>query len=179
MAEAPRSRPWAGALVLLVILLTLAFFRLLPLETMPRQWAGPDLMLAFTLVWVIRRPDYVPVTIVALVFLLADLIFQRPPGLLAALVVIGSEMLRARARALRMQNFWAEWTAFVVAVVSIVLLNRSILTLTGVPNAPGDLVALQLAQTVAVYPVVVAVSALAFGVRKVAPGELDVAGTRL
>lgn len=179
MAEAPRSRPWAGALVLLVILLTLAFFRLLPLETMPRQWAGPDLMLAFTLVWVIRRPDYVPVTIVALVFLLADLIFQRPPGLLAALVVVGSEMLRARARALRMQNFWAEWTAFVAAVVAIVLVNRTILSLSGVPNAPGDLVAMQLGLTIVSYPLVVAISAFLFGVRKISPGEIDSAGGRL
>ena len=42
---------------------------------------GPDLLIAFAFAWSLRRPEYVPSLLLALLFLLADLLLQRPPGL--------------------------------------------------------------------------------------------------
>ena len=67
-------------------------FLLLPLQTTPRSLAGPDLLLAFAVAWCLRRPEFVPPLALALAFLLADLLLQRPPGLwaLLALFTVGS-----------------------------------------------------------------------------------------
>jgi rod shape-determining protein MreD len=41
--------------------------------------------------------------------LLADLLFLRPPGLWAAIVVLGHEFLRNREQGLRDMPFFVEW----------------------------------------------------------------------
>jgi rod shape-determining protein MreD len=52
--------------------------------------------------------------------------------------------------------------------------NWLILAALAVGQASIGLYLIQLLATAAVYPLVVAVSALAFGVRRIAPGDLDV-----
>ena len=73
------SRTWPMRAAFVALSLALIFVHLLPLETVPRKWAPPDILLAFAFAWVLRRPDYVPALLVAGVFLMADLLLQRPP----------------------------------------------------------------------------------------------------
>ncbi len=105
MAEAIQSRVWLGRLVFALMVVALVFALLLPLNTQPRGWAAPDLLLCVTLAWVARRPEFVPVLLVAAVFLSTDLLFHRPPGLWTALVLILTQSLRARATGLRNVQF--------------------------------------------------------------------------
>ena len=63
-----------------------------------------------------------------------------------------------------------------VMIVATVLGYRLILSLAMVPQAPLGLTAIRALMTVLAYPLVVAVSALVFGVRKAAPGEIDATG---
>ena len=58
----------------------------------------PDVLLCVTFVCCIRRPQYVPMLIIALVFLFQDLLLNRPPGLFASLTLIASEWLKRRSR---------------------------------------------------------------------------------
>jgi len=97
-----------------VLALLNIFFHLLPLDTIPRQWAPPDLLVAAALAWSVRRPDYIPTAILALTLLLADLMFQRPPGLMAMLVLLGSEFLKPRALTHRDTGFVAEWISVIL-----------------------------------------------------------------
>jgi hypothetical protein len=53
-------------------------------------------MLALTFAWVLRRPEFVPPLLIAAMILLGDLMFHRPPGLWAALVLVTAETLRVR-----------------------------------------------------------------------------------
>lgn len=69
-----------GTYVLLAF--AVVFLHLLPLNTRPDRWPFPDVMIALTFAWVLRRPDYVPMLVVAMVMLISDLLLQRPPGLL-------------------------------------------------------------------------------------------------
>jgi rod shape-determining protein MreD len=156
-----------------VLCLLLIFLHLLPLQLLPRGWAGPDVMLALTFAWVLRRPDFVPPLLIAGLFLLTDLLFQRPPGLWAALVLLGSQTLRAREPGLRDLTFAVEWVSVATTLVAMTLGYRIILAILMVDQAPLGLSLMQLVLTLMVYPVVALISHTAFGVRKIAPGDID------
>ena len=178
MAEGSPARIWGMRAMYLALGLGLIFINLVPLDTRPRNWAGPDLLIAFTFAWTLRRPEFVPAVSVAVVVLLADLLFLRPPGLWTALVVIAVQMLRSRARILRDQSFVTEWLAVSGVFVAISLGNRLVLAIMMVPQAPLGLSVIHVVMTLICYPVVVIISQLVFGVRKSAPGDLDRLGQR-
>ena len=129
MTDLSQTKLWlmrAGFFLLTVVLI---FFHLLPLETTPRRWAGPDLLMCFAFAWSLRRPEYVPAVSLAVAFLLTDFLLQRPPGLLALLALLACENLKSRARSLRDANFAAEWFAVSLTMVAIVAANRLVLGL--------------------------------------------------
>jgi rod shape-determining protein MreD len=178
MAELSTSRLWVMRAGFLGLALLIMFFHLLPLDTVPRRWAPPDLLIAFTLAWCLRRPDYVPALSIALVMLMADLMFQRPPGLLALLLVLGCEYLKNQTAGLREASFLGEWAAVGMVLLGIAILNRLILGLVAVPLAPWGLSLIQMVLTIAVYPIVVLITQSIMGVRKLAPGDADAYGSR-
>lgn len=155
------ARLWFAALACVLLVAPL-----LPLDTQPRPYAAPDLLLAATLAWAARRPDALPVLLVGAVFLLADLLFQRPPGLLTALVVVATEWLRARAPRLRKASFLAEWVAVTGAIVAVALANRAALALLATPQPRLGLTLIQVILTVAAYPPLVGLAHMALGLRR-------------
>ncbi|MCG7573428.1 rod shape-determining protein MreD [Phaeobacter sp. CNT1-3] len=179
MSDTAPAQPWVKQLVFAGLCLAVIFFQLLPLETTPRRWTGPDLVLLICLTWSMRRPDFAPVYLIALVALMADLMLQRPPGLLAALTVVASQTLTKRARQMRDQGFAVEWLTIAGALLVVMLGNRLVLSLAAVPQAPLGLTIIQLIMSVLCYPAVVAAAHFLFGVRKVAPGEVDAWGQKL
>ncbi|AXI48135.1 rod shape-determining protein MreD [Sulfitobacter sp. SK012] len=144
----------------------------------PRRWIGPDLLLGFAMAWSLRRPEYVPAILLAGIFLLADMLLQRPPGLLALLTLVGCENLKMRERGLRDATFVAEWIAVAFVMVSIFIANRIILSLLLVDTAPWGLSLIELGMTLLFYPLIAGVTHGLMGVRKTAPGELDSKGQR-
>lgn len=179
MAEAFSGSVWAKRSVFVALAFVIIVMQLVPLDMRPPRWAPPDLLLAFTLVWVARRPDYLPVIVIAAVFLLTDLLFQRPPGLWAGLVVILTETLRRRARELRNMPLALEWGTIAFGIVAITLANRVVLAIVMTPQAPLGLTLSQMVLTIAIYPVVVFVSHYLLGVRRLAPGAIDGKGQKL
>lgn len=155
------------------------FFHLLPLDTVPRQWAPPDLLLAMAMAWSLRRPDYVPTVLLAVTLLLADLMFQRPPGLMALFVLLGCEYLKPRALTHRDTGFVAEWISVSLVLTAIIVLNRLALSLVGVLQAPLGLILIQMLLTIAAYPLVVFASQSILGVRRMTSAELETLGIRL
>lgn len=179
MAEARRSHVYTGRAILIAICITLIFLHLLPLNTAPTRWAAPDSILAVTLVWVTRRPEYAPAFLIAAVFLLCDFLFGRAPGLMAALVVILSEMLRSRSKLMRSVPFPIEWASVSLGVFAIAFINRVVLAMVLVPVPALSLTLLQALLTSLAYPFVVFVAYLLFGVSRPSPGEVDALGHRL
>ena len=176
---ASTRRPWIMRSLYVFVCMVLIFIQLLPLDTVPKVWAAPELILAVTFAWVLRRPEFVPPFLIALLFLLADLLLQRPPGLWAALVLLGSETLRSRAPGLRDLTFPVEWLTVATTLVIMTLGYRLILGLTVVDQAPLGLSLIQLVMTLLAYPIVVFVTQAIFGVRKLAPGDVDAMGNRI
>lgn len=179
MNELSPTRLWLmrGAFALLVMVIL--FFHLLPLDTAPQRWAGPDLVLGFACAWVLRRPEYVPVWLLAAIFLLCDLLLQRPPGLFALLSLIGSENLRSRGRSLRDASFPVEWITVSIVIVAIIAANRIVMALVLVPVPGLSLSLFELGMTLLFYPLIVLVTHALMGVRKAGPGDLDTMGHRV
>lgn len=178
MVKPAPARLWLMRLGYFALALLIMFFHLLPLDTLPRQWAPPDLLLAFTLAWSLRRPEYVPAISIAVVMLIADLLFQRPPGLLALLVVMGTEHLKGRSAGLGETGFAMEWVTISIVVVAITLANRFVLGALAVQQAPLTLSLIQMVMTVVVYPLVVLVTQLIMRVRRPMPKDGRIVGAR-
>ena len=178
MNDLSQTRLWAMRAAFLFLALVILFFQLLPMETTPRRWAGPNLLLCFACAWSLRRPEYVPPLALAIAFLLSDLLLQRPPGLWALLALVGCENLKSRGRSLRDGGFAAEWLTVGTILVLIMVANRLILALLLV-DVPGITLSLsELGMTLLFYPLIVAITHGLMRVRKTAPGDLDALGQR-
>lgn len=172
------SHTWIMRLWFLALALLILFFHLLPLETMPRRWAPPDLLIAFTFAWSVRRPDFVPAIGVAAIMLLADFMLQRPPGLLAVLVVLGSEHLKSRFAGAGETGFAGEWFSVCLVILIVSVLYRLILTVTLVDQAQLSLSLIQMVMTMAAYPAVALLTQSVMGVRRLSPNTADTLGSR-
>lgn len=179
MAESQPPRLWLRHVTFVLLALVIVFLQLLPLNTTPRVLPAPDLLLLFTFAWVARRPDHISVLTIAGLFLLADLLFHRPPGLMAVLVVVATEGLRARAASLRTASFGLEWLTVALAILAITLGGRFALTIVMMPQAPLGLTLLEMVMTILTYPLAVAVAWGLFGISRPAPGEINALGQRL
>lgn len=172
------ANPWSHRMMFLALAAAVAFAQLLPIETSPGRFPGPDILVLLAFSWVVMRPDYVPVWILAGVFLLADLLLMRPPGLWTALVILGSEYLRARSFSLRDTPFLLEWLLISGVIFAIFVVNFLILALFAVAQPGPGLTLVRLIATILAYPLVVILAGRAFGLRKIVPGEVDRLGHR-
>lgn len=179
MAEVMPTRRWAHRALFVLVSVMVIGIGLLPLGDGTARMPGPDLPVVIAYAWVLRRPEYVPPLLIALVVLLADAFALRPLGLWAALVVIGAEFLRTRESLLRDLPFLAEWALVTAVLVGLTLIYWAILTVFVAVQPELGQHLLRAIASALVYPVVVAVSRTIFGLRRLAPGEVDALGRRL
>jgi rod shape-determining protein MreD len=164
---------WTYRVLFLVLCLVVISFKMLPLGLDEDGLPGPDLLLALTLAWLLRQPAVVPIGSILIVFLLADFLFQRPPGLWTLLVIVVSESLRRRRLTMTEFPFLVEWSAFAGAVFTMIILNRLVLWVLMVDLPSLGLTLAHGIVTAAIYPFVVAVSKFLFGLRKIGPAEAE------
>ena len=169
---------WMYRALFVALFVAVAFVQLLPLEMGPGQIPGPDILMLLAFSWVVMRPDYVPVFLIAAIFFVADLLFMRPLGLWTALVVLGTEFLRNRSFTLRDTPFPIEWLMVSGVIVAVFLANMLALGLFAVIQPSLGLTLIGLIATILAYPLVVILAGRAFGLRKIVPGEVDRLGHR-
>ena len=179
MVDGLRSSVWLYRLSFVGLAVVLLFLRLLPLGSQAGDWPGPDILLCLIFAWVVRRPDYLPVLLIAGIVLLEDLILQRPPGLWCALVVLATEFIRSRAALTRELGFLTEWLLVGSMMVALLLAYRMAFSVAFLPQPGFGFALLQTLWSVLCYPLAVAASRFAFDLRKPAMGEVDAYGRRL
>ncbi len=167
---------WINGFAYLGLTGTVVLMQILPIEILPGQVPGPDLTVAITFAWVLRRPQYLPTLLVAALFLAIDMLVMRPPGLWAALVVLAVEFLRKREPVVRELSFLLEWALVSGALLAITMVNRAVLGVFLVTQAGLGPMLLQLMATALAYPLVVAASRFLFAVHKMTPTETDARG---
>lgn len=164
---------WSYRALFFALCASIICIKMMPLSLDNSGVPGPDLLLALTLAWLLRQPAVVPLGAIVLVFLLADFLFQRPPGLWTLLVIITSEALRRRRLMMTEFPFLLEWSAFGGAVFAMILAERVLLWILFVDPAPLGLSLAHAIVTAAIYPLVVAISKFLFGLRKIGPAEVE------
>lgn len=179
MADLVVRRPWPGRIVWIALFLVLTMIALLPFGATPAVWAGPDLLLVITLLWVMRRPELAPMPIIVILWFLTDLLLQRPPGLMTALVLLVSESLRRRNAALRALPPVLEWIAASAAIIAVTLAYRVVLALLLTSQAPLGLSLMRMVMTMLAWPVAAIIAHFIFGIARPAPGEVDALGKRI
>lgn len=173
MVEGWISSLWLHRLLFLGVAALLMFLRLLPLQDMTGHLPGPDLLLCLIFAWTVRRPEYLPVLMIAGVVLLEDLLLMRPPGLWTGLVILGSEFIRSRVALTRELNFGVEWLLVAGLMLAIFVGYRLIFGLCFLPQPAFGFAFVQILWSVMAYPFVVAVSRYGLDLHKPATGELD------
>lgn len=149
------------------------FLRILPFGSGGGGMPAPELLTLMTFAWVLRRPEYVPVLLIAGVHLAADILFLRPLGLWTALVLLGTEFLRRRAQVSTELPFPVEWLLVSVTLAALSVMQVAILGLLAVPQPGPGSALLQVMVSAMFYPLVVVVTAFGLGVRPPAPAERD------
>ncbi|MGR3757560.1 MAG: rod shape-determining protein MreD [Tranquillimonas sp.] len=179
MVDPVTSERWLFRAVFAGLAALIIFLRLLPFQIHGGGVPSPDVIEVLAFVWVLRRPDYVPPLLIAAILLVADLLFLRPIGLWAGLVVLGLEFLRGREHLSRDLPFLLEWGLVGLTMAAVTAAHVVVLGVFMVPQPPLAFSFLQLAVTILAYPPVVALTRYAFGIRKMAPGQVDALGHRL
>lgn len=195
MIDGATREVWAHRILFVVLALVFLFFRLLPLGEVIAPcgpddsgcrllaWfshvPGPDLLLCIIFAWTMRRPDYLPVLLIAAVVLLEDLIVLRPPGLWTGLVVLVSEIIRSRVALTRELNFGVEWLLVSAMMVVMLIVYRMAFGLVLLPQPPFGFAMVQVIWSILCYPLVVFLSRVVLDLYKPGMGEVDAYGRRL
>ncbi len=153
--------------------LVIMFYQLLPFRPGEAGWPGPDFLTLLIFAWVMRRPDQAPVLLIAGLAFLADLLFLKPLGLWAAIMVVGTEFMRRREPVYREVPFLAEWLFVSVVLAVMVVVNTIVLGIFGVSQPALGLVLIQLIMTLLLYPLTAGSIAFVLGVRKLTPAEAE------
>lgn len=173
MVDPLRARRTGFRLMFAGLCGVVVFLQLLPLHLGVDRLPGPEILTLVTFAWVVRRPEYVPVWLIAGISLLADVLYMRPLGLWTALLVLGAEFLRARSRVSREMPFPVEWFLVVAALAAMGMAQALLLALFLVPQPPLSAYVLQWIVSAASYPVAVIATTVGFGVRPPPPSSLD------
>ncbi len=179
MGDAHAARIWLGRTVFLAAVFVLLFADFVPLRFQPRFIPPPDLLLCLTIAFALRRPEFVPVWVLAPVYLLADILFNHPIGLWTTIVILTVEFIRTQEYRFRELVFPFEWL-FVASVIFLAMLaNRFILALSMVPLPSFGTVMLHFIVSLLVYPFVVFVCYYLLRVQKITPHQAVKFGYRL
>ena len=171
---------WTHRLIFVGTAAFLMFLRLLPLHPAAAgHLPGPDILLCLAFAWTMRRPEYLPVWLLAAVLLLEDFLLMRPPGLWTALVVIATEFIRSRVALTRELSFGVEWLMVAALMFAVFLAYRLVFAVAFLPQPEFAFAAVQILWSIAAYPVAVAISRFGLDLRKPAAGEVDAKGRPL
>lgn len=173
MIDTALLKTWAYCAGFAFLALLLTFGELLPLNTLPSTWVMPDVLLCVTFVCCIRRPQYVPMLIIAVVFFLQDLMLNRPPGLFAALTLMASEWVKRRSRRAEEFPFVKEYLYVALAIAVVLLGTRWGLGIVMLPMPKAFLTLSELLSTALFYPVVVLFAQVVLKVRRAGFGDLE------
>ena len=146
-------KSFAHQVVYFCIGLLIIFFQILPLQTTPQAWSGPNVLLVFFATIVTKRPEFTSSFLVAGIFLTEDFFLMRPPGLMSSLTVLGFYFLKRKFQYQEGNSLLFGWGSVTACLTIILLLYYFISILLFIPSAGFRLTLMELIVTLALYPV--------------------------
>lgn len=102
-------------------------YPLLPLQFIPSRWPAPALLYAFTMAWLVRRPEGAPFLLIAALALLADAVLMRPMGLWALLLLAASETVRFSYKSIQERGLIMELSVVLGLLMAMMIIQNIIL----------------------------------------------------
>ena len=133
--------------------LLIIFFQILPLQTTPQSWSGPNVLLVFFAALVIKRPEFTSSLLIAVVFLIEDFFLMRPPGLMSSLTVLGLYILKTKFQNQEETSLVFVWGNVAICLTLILLICYFVLKLLFIPSAGLRLTIMEITVTLAIYPI--------------------------
>ena len=146
-------KSFAHQVIYFCIGLLIIFFQILPLQTIPQTWSGPNVLLVFFAAIVSKRPEFTSSFLIASIFLIEDFFLMRPPGLLSALTVLGFYFLKRKFQNQEVNSFIFSWASVTTCLTIILLLYYFISVILFIPSAGFKLTLMELIVTLALYPI--------------------------
>lgn len=171
MSDARLARRLRSRVVYLALSALCLFMAILPLSPATAGLPSPDVMLAITLAWAVRRPEDLPLMLILPVFLFSDLMLSQPPGLWTAIVLVAVEILRNRHRRARLLPFAAEWIAVALMVIVMTAAYWGIQAAVFVDQTSLASQMRRAGMTILCYPAFVALLHYGLGIRKLPAPE--------
>lgn len=166
MDKERKHQKWTIPVCFLLFSFALVFINLVPQNLTPARFAGPDLVMATSLAIVMRRPDLLPVWVIAVAVLMADFLLSRPLGLSAFVTVVASEIVRANRHSFLDMFFLMEWFIVGLLVVMAALAQQFLLSFVLMPGHAWGSVFAQALLTILCYPVMVMAGNIFFGIKR-------------
>ena len=146
-------KSFAHQIVYFCIGLLIIFFQILPLQTTPQTWSGPNVLLVFFAAVVTKRPEFSSSFLIAIIFLIEDFFLMRPPGLMSSMTVLGFYFLKRKFQNQEEMPLLFVWGNVATCLTVILLLYYFISILFFIPSAGFRLTLIELIVTLALYPV--------------------------
>jgi rod shape-determining protein MreD len=133
--------------------LLIIFFQILPLQTTPQSWSGPNVLLVFFAAIVIKRPEFTSSLLIAVVFLIEDFFLMRPPGLMSSLTVLGLYILKRKFQNQEDTSLVFVWGNVAICLTLILLICYFVSKLLFIPSADLRLTIMEITVTLAIFPI--------------------------
>lgn len=146
-------RSFAHQIVYFCIALLIIFFQILPLQTTPQAWSGPNVLLVFFAAIVTKRPELTSSFLIAITFLIEDFFLMRPPGLMSSLTVLGFYFLKTKFQYQEENSLLFGWSSVATCLTLILLLFYFISVLLFIPSAGLRLTLMEIIVSLALYPI--------------------------
>jgi rod shape-determining protein MreD len=169
---------WTYRALLVALVAFVIFVGLLPLGQTFAFIPTPDLIMCLLFAWVIRRPDYVPMVLVAVVGFFADALLMHPLGLWTLIFLVATEYLRRSIVHTEVLSLGDELLQVATVMAASFFAYGLTLALLMADRPPITAQALHMVVTFVFYLPVVGLTQGVFGVRRLQPGEVDILGSR-
>ncbi|MEO0341957.1 MAG: hypothetical protein AAF198_00825 [Pseudomonadota bacterium] len=137
----------------------------------PNLWdTFPQTLFAICFATLIRAPWVVPYWIIAIIFLLRDILYFQPIGLETFFVLLLLNTVKNARRGLS-ETFFREWSSFALAVTMLYLCKVLALLLLITPEFELLVVTRSILASIVIYPIITGTLALVFGLVRQLPIE--------
>ena len=146
-------KSFAHQIVYFCIGLLIIFFQILPLQTTPQTWSGPNVLLVFFAAIVTKRPEFSSSFLIAIIFLIEDFFLMRPPGLMSSMTVLGFYFLKRKFQNQEEMSLLFVWGSVATCLSFILLLYYFISIFLFIPSSGFRLTLMEIIVTLALFPI--------------------------
>ena len=118
----------------LILGVAIILFSIAPVSLQPILKISPDFLFCFIFIFLIRRPQNVPLISIIFISLLADFLWFRPIGLNTLTTVLASEFIRWLVNTRENINLFEEMIYITIILLTTTLCQEAVKIFTSIPS---------------------------------------------